>query len=301
MMNAQPFFSVVIPAYNRASLLPSTIVSVQNQEFKDWELLVVDDGSTDNTADVVQQMVQHDPRIHYIFQKNSERSVARNNGCLRANGRYICFLDSDDYYLPDHLQKLFAFISEIKFPEALIFTHCYFLRGVEREAQVIVDIGSDPIDYFLRNSVIPDRVCIAKSIFESFQFPPDIYIGEDTFLWCNIATRYPVYQLKERTVLYHLHDDNSVDIAKNCFLPRLEGLRKLFSLSNIRGKVDSSLQRYLISDCYFGIARHHHLMGRFFPLVWYVFKSVSVDPFSSGTKKKIYLIYDFLKTKRWAE
>lgn len=299
-MSAQPFFSVVIPTYNRCAMLPDAILSVQNQEFKDWELLIVDDGSTDQTAEVVQQIARDDSRVHYIFQKNAERSVARNNGCSQSKGRYVCFLDSDDWFLPDHLLKLFAFLTDQGFPEAMVFTHCYYLRGTERTPQAIVDMVGDSMDYLLRNSVIPDRVCIAKSIFETFQFPPDISIGEDTFLWCNIATRYTIYQLRERTVLYHIHDDNSVDIAKNCFLPRLIGLRKLFALSNMKGKVKPSLRRFLISDCYFGIARHHHLMGRFFPLVWYVFKSVCVDPLSGGNKKKIFLIYDFLKNKRWA-
>lgn len=299
-MMDQPFFSVVIPAYNRAGLLPSTISSVQNQVFQNWELWVVDDGSTDDTRQVVEEIARADARIHYVFQVNAERSAARNNGARNSKGRYICFLDSDDYYLPDHLQKLFNLLSEQDFPDALVFTHCYYLRGSEREAQVITEMGSDPIDFFLRNSIIPARVCVSASIFQVFQFRTDIVIVEDTVLWCTIATRYPIIQLKARTVLYHLHDDNSVDIAKNCFLPRLKGLRKLFSQPDMLDKVNPALKRHLISDSYFGIARHHHLMGRFFPTVWFVLRSILVDPVSSTTKKKIYLLYDFIKSKRWA-
>ena len=93
----EPFFSVVIPTYNRAHLIKETIESVQKQTFSDWELIIVDDGSTDDTKSVVKSV--DDKRIQYVFQENAERSVARNNGFRHAKGQYICFLDSDDYYL----------------------------------------------------------------------------------------------------------------------------------------------------------------------------------------------------------
>ena len=86
-------FSIIIPTYNRAAFLPKAIESVLAQTYTDWELIVVDDGSTDNTREVVAQY--NDERIIYIYQENAERSAARNNGISQAKGDFICFMDSD--------------------------------------------------------------------------------------------------------------------------------------------------------------------------------------------------------------
>lgn len=97
----KPIFSVVIPTYNRAYVLSRAIQSVLNQALADFELLVVDDGSTDATAAVVRAFA--DPRLRYIYQENKGRSAARNTGAAQANGEFITFLDSDDEAEPDWL------------------------------------------------------------------------------------------------------------------------------------------------------------------------------------------------------
>lgn len=96
-----PEVSVIIATYNRADLLPRAIQSVLDQTYQDFELIVVDDGSTDNTREVVESF--EDGRIRYIWQENQERAVARNTGIAASNGQYITFLDSDDCYLPGKL------------------------------------------------------------------------------------------------------------------------------------------------------------------------------------------------------
>ena len=97
-----PFFSIILPTYNRASFLKRSIGSVLAQTFADWELIVMDDGSRDQTKEVVTSF--KDPRIRYFYQENRERSAARNNGIARAKGEWICFLDSDDAFMADHLE-----------------------------------------------------------------------------------------------------------------------------------------------------------------------------------------------------
>ena len=96
MSSNAPFFSVVIPTYNRANMISGAIQSVLEQTFKNFELIIIDDGSTDQTAHVIAGF--SDERIKYNYQQNTERSQARNNGIKIASGRYICFLDSDDQY-----------------------------------------------------------------------------------------------------------------------------------------------------------------------------------------------------------
>ena len=106
-----PFYSVIIPTYNRAKLISEAIKSVLEQTFKDWELIIVDDGSTDNTKETVQKF--YDERIKYHYQENQERSAARNTGIDLATGDYLCFLDSDDYYLENHLQSFKKVIDKL--------------------------------------------------------------------------------------------------------------------------------------------------------------------------------------------
>jgi len=99
-----PLISVVIPTFNRANVLPRAAASVMAQTYTDWELIVVDDGSTDDTLQIVRGFT--DPRVRYVRQENRGRSAARNAGAAAAIGQFITFLDSDDEALPEWLQKL---------------------------------------------------------------------------------------------------------------------------------------------------------------------------------------------------
>src|SRR5262249_7305943 len=103
---AMSVVSVIVPTYNRAETIRAAIASVKRQTFDDWELIVVDDGSTDATASLIEGS---DPRLVLIRQKNQGVNAARNAAMLRARGQYIAFLDSDDEWLPHHLELSVAF------------------------------------------------------------------------------------------------------------------------------------------------------------------------------------------------
>ena len=98
-----PFLSIILPTYNRVHLLPRAIRSVLGQNFADWELLIVDDGSTDETARVAGEFVQQDPRIRFIRNVHQGVALTRNSGIAQAKGSYVAFLDSDDEYKGNHL------------------------------------------------------------------------------------------------------------------------------------------------------------------------------------------------------
>lgn len=102
--------SIIIPAYNSAKFIKETIQSVIDQTFKEWELIIIDDGSTDNTKELIQTYLK-DERIRYYFQKNSGVSMARNKGIELSKGNYIAFLDADDLWLPDNLQEKIKILS----------------------------------------------------------------------------------------------------------------------------------------------------------------------------------------------
>ncbi|HRU60981.1 MAG TPA: glycosyltransferase family A protein, partial [Bacteroidia bacterium] len=125
---ALPYFSIVIPSYNRIRFLPETIDSILKQTCQDFEILVVDDGSTDHTPEIIRNRYNQFPNLRLIEQVNSERGTARNNGFRLAKGKYVIFIDSDDMMLPEHLETLKAYIDQLKQPR-FIATKFLFLRN----------------------------------------------------------------------------------------------------------------------------------------------------------------------------
>ena len=123
-----PYFSIILPTYNRSELLKKAIGSIMTQTYNDWELIIVDDGSTDDTKAIVETFTQNDPRIKYLYQINSERSAARNNGINNAKGEYVCFLDSADYFSANRLKKMFLSISSTP-KTALYYTGISFEKN----------------------------------------------------------------------------------------------------------------------------------------------------------------------------
>lgn len=107
-----PFFSVIICTFNRAHLLPRALDSVLAQTETSWEVIVVDDGSTDNTAEVVHRYLQLAPNIRYMAHSNRGLAISRNVGIAAAIGDYVTFLDSDDWYAPDHLASRRAILAQ---------------------------------------------------------------------------------------------------------------------------------------------------------------------------------------------
>jgi len=105
-----PLVSVTSPTYNRADTILRAIESVQNQTLRDWELLVVDDGSTDDTAGLIAARYAGEPRLKLIRQENHGVSAARNAGLRASSGKYLAFIDSDDEFLPHHLELESAFL-----------------------------------------------------------------------------------------------------------------------------------------------------------------------------------------------
>ena len=117
MDNLNPFFSIIIPSYNRAHSILGAVSSILNQSFKFFEIIVVDDASTDNTREIIATI--HDERVFYLRNEdNLERCNSRNIGIRRAKGQYVCFLDSDDYHLPDHLKLIYDEIKRVGEPKA---------------------------------------------------------------------------------------------------------------------------------------------------------------------------------------
>ena len=279
-MSNLPFFSIIIPTYNRCELVKKCIISLQNQTFDNWECIIVNDGSTDNTQVEIADFIKNESRCTLINQKNSERAISRNNGAKLAKGEYFIFLDSDDLFETEHLYNIHSSIKQEEKLNVMYFTNGKYLRDDKQELIFKAAIPSPiPIDFFLTNSVVPARVCLHRSIFDAYAFDPRTIIVEDTVLWTEILENKPIKYLPITSVIYHLHENNSVNIEKNnAYLQRLNGLRVLFYKKSVGKKIPVSIKRKHLNRCYYGISEYFlHQKKRLMAIFW-IIKSIIIYP-----------------------
>lgn len=199
---SRPRSSVVMPTHDRQDLLHRSIGSVRSQTFGNWELIVVDDGSRDDTRRIVSKM--GDPRIAYVWQENSGVSAARNHGISLARGEYIAFLDDDDEYLPEHLAVLDRELSALGDPVCLAYTLAYQSEGGER-SPIETPVGSRESPIVLGANPETSSIAIHSSLLRHHRFDVTIKRHEDAELWGRIALTAPVVRVEARTAIVHVH------------------------------------------------------------------------------------------------
>ncbi|NJN94723.1 MAG: glycosyltransferase family 2 protein [Anaerolineales bacterium] len=167
-----PLVSVIIPAYNAQDFIAQTIESVIKQTYSHWELCIVDDGSTDDTAKIIQSY-SSDNRIKYLYQQNQERAAARNHGLRCSSGRYVAFLDADDLWLPDKLKAQVQFLENQPAP-ALCFTQNLYINEqglVTGKAGIAFKPGSDQFSRLLEGNFIANStVMVPRTVFDKIGF-----------------------------------------------------------------------------------------------------------------------------------
>ena len=301
-MTHPPFFSIIIPTYNRCELVKKCILSIQDQTFKDWECIVINDGSTDNTHIEIADFIKSDVRITLINQSNSERAISRNNGAKIAKGEYFIFIDSDDAFEKEHLHNLFQSIQKENKTHEMYFTNGKYLRANNTQELIVKDTipSPIPIDFFLSNSVVPARVCLHHSIFNTYSFEPRTIIVEDTVLWTEILDTHSVKYLPVTSVMYHLHENNSVNIEKhNAYLQRLNGLKVLFYKKNVGNKIPNATKRKHLNRCYFGISDYYSFQEKKIKSIYWILKSIITYPELDLKHKFVRLLFllKFAKSK----
>ncbi len=209
MMNNRPYFSVIIPTYNRADFITRTIESILTQSFADFEIIVVDDGSTDATEKIISTI--DDIRLQYIKKTNAERAAARNEGVAQAKGRYVTFLDSDDIAYPNHLSTAFDFLSVNHLPEVfhvgyeIIRLDGSVLKKIDRLNKINKEIiQGNPlscIGVFVREDVM------RKNLFNEDR---DLSGLEDWELWLRMGASHKFLACHDITAAMIQHDDRSV-------------------------------------------------------------------------------------------
>ncbi len=204
------FFSIIIPTYNRSQKITTTIDSVLQQSNTHFEILIIDDGSTDNTEEVVKSI--QDPRIRYFKKQNEERAIARNYGIERAKGDYITFLDSDDILYPNHFKEANKIINEKNSREW--FHLAYEIRDEKGKMLRQENKRNDSINYSLitGNHLSCIGIFVRKDIMKEnlFNEDPKIIGSEDYELWLRLASKYPLHYSNTITSCIIQHSDRSV-------------------------------------------------------------------------------------------
>lgn len=256
-MTSGPFFSVIIPAYNRARFIGDAIESVLSQKERDLEVIVVDDASTDGT-DAVLSKFSTDPRVVVLRNPvNVERSASRNRGIAAAMGMYIAFLDSDDYFLENHLSDLREEIERRGRPVAAFYTgyrRVYLQSG--REENVPAEERTDMLCSILEFHIPPVSVAIHREVFRDLRFDESVSLWEDVDLFARIALRYPWYHCAAVSSVWQTHGDNTEHTVRNAPAAALATLERMLSNREIASRVPADAVRRIRRTHYLGLMHH---------------------------------------------
>lgn len=260
-----PFVSVIIPVYNRENTLSYCIRSVIAQEYHDWELILIDDGSTDNSVEICQSFVEKDSRIKYFHQENLGAGPARNLGMKVAKGEWITFVDSDDAIMPNHLSQLSEKAND---HDLVMVNHCQAHYSGEKLVKTseywndVKDIhisGNKDIIKFLFSVLNPYEkfiYCCWDKFFRTdvikkyeIKYPSDVPTGQDmmfvvdffkhteSFYFSSNGTyvqtpmgnegiNHLALQLRMPEVYFHCHMRNFNNLMELYDLTRIEAVRK---------------------------------------------------------------------------
>lgn len=255
---SNPFISVIVPTYNRAMLIAETIRSLQSQQYDNYEIIVVDDGSTDNTEEVVNAIA--DQRTQYVRKQNGERAAARNYGAAMAKGAYVNFFDSDDIALPNHLSKAAELINQHNMPE---WFHLGFAWANSNRVifKRVDNYNGETLNHIIHqgNPFGCNDVFVRKDIFQLHKFNEDrnLTASEDYELWLRLAARYPLHYSNEITSLLIDHAERSVrNVKPDVLIKRLRSLVYYIQKDEIARKYYGNKMKNIEMDCDSYISLH---------------------------------------------
>lgn len=289
-MHKDPFFTIVIPTYNRAEYVALAIQSALRQDFDSFEIIVVDDGSRDATESIVKNISDH--RLKYFKKPNGERAAARNYGIKRAIGEYITFLDSDDLLKPHHLSTAKSFITRHA-PD--IFHLGYDIVDTTGKILYPWTPLPSPVNRKLLdgNFLSCLGVFIKCDIFSRYLFNDDRNLSgsEDYEFWLRLSSRYDILTCQKSTAQLVQHDSRSVvQINPEKLIMRIDLLRYYVSQDTVfLSKFKNGVKRWnAYLDIY--IALHLSLLKNLkFQALKFAFRGITKSP-SIVLSKRLWVI-----------
>ena len=251
-----PSFSILIPVFNKEKFVAKTIKSVLSQTFADFEIIVINDGSTDKSEAEILAIA--DERIRYFSKKNEGVAVARNIGIAKASADYICFLDADDFWFPNFLQTMNHYIQ--KLPDEKVFACAIEIETNKKTfpAKYSINKKSDYeiVNFFeasQKEAVLwTSAVCIHKEVFKkSGVFDEQLKISEDTDLWIRIGLNYKVVFIQQILARY-VFDEKSISRNLNYIFEDA-----FFEKQAKEEKLNPALKKYMDLNRFSSIIKHH--------------------------------------------
>lgn len=266
-----PFFSIIIPTFNRARLLSSTIDSVLNQDYNNFELIIVDDGSTDNTSDVIEGFCSRDSRIKYFYKKNEERNIARNYGAAKAFGEYLIFFDSDDTMDKSFLNKYYSHLKDKSIP--ILSSNIRYKNAI---INVFDDFKSKNTTLHLceRGHIYLPCTAFRKDTIDSpFFYPdPNFTRGEDQYRVIKSSISYPFVILPYCGVNIGNHTERSV------YIEDIE--RQIYSYNLMKttlAPILNNKERRTLAGEFDFILAYSYLKKNRYKSIRYLFRSIAMN------------------------
>lgn len=279
------FFSVVIPTYNRREPIKSSIESILKQNFGSFEIIIVDDGSTDGTYEALQADYSSNSQIQIIKQENKERGAARNTGFNHAQGIYVEFLDSDDILLEGHFNLLHDKVLELNYPDFICSKFQLFRDGRSYDGD-IQKFKEGFYDYkiFLKGNPLACNICVRRDNKDLKLFEEDrsYSIKEDWMFMLQNLRNSKVYIIDKVTIRMSDHDDRSMRSDNKLIVQRTFKAQK-WILQNVA--LDTSEKRKLKAHTYYFSGIHSYIDNERKEAFRYLMGSIRLE----GIQKK-YLV-----------
>ena len=243
--------SVIIPAYNAEKYIKETIESVLSQTYRNFELIIIDDGSTDSTANIIKDFASKDERIQYIYQKNASQAVARNRGIKVSKGRFIAFLDADDLWMPDKLEKQILLLGNKNI--GLIYTD---VIKIDHNSKLIPSKSSRKFlkgnvykNIIYDNFIATSTVLVRKDALTENKlfFRTERQGVEDWDLWIRLAEITEFDYLSDPLVQYRVYGGNESSNYLKMSTSRMTTLDDLVKEINNKSKWNDKEKRQLFS------------------------------------------------------
>ena len=290
--DSAPIVSVIIPVFNGEDHVADTLQSVLSQSFQAYEVIIVDDGSTDETANIIAAYARevnsiHQRRIRYFYQKNAGSSAARNRGIKEAKGEWLAFLDADDLWLPDTLKKLTDFMCRhadvyLVFGDSgsfdidgASFASAFKKFGTPHATDQGI-LKNAFCQLLERNFILTGTALLRKEVFEkTYPFDPRFRYGEDYDLWTRISLFYSIGCINDIVMHRRMHRHNLSRNNEVCFY-----FSRVFSLLKTRREYGNLISMK-------NIRIHKNILK----ILWRILYFYYIKKDFSGIPEKIRLIY----------
>lgn len=279
-------FSVVIPLYNKELSIRNTILSVLNQSYQNFEIVIINDGSTDGSVDILNTI--KDKRIRLIHQKNQGVSTARNNGIKEAKYEWIAFLDGDDLWGKNHLEEI---INMMKiYPHEKVFVTSFEYSDKRKLFKHSRDSNIFLIDNYFKEAV--DEVLIWTSVIVLSKecivkvkgFNPILKRGEDVDLWGRVSKKFNIVKSNKITAIYRVDAENRTSLSKDLKSTHVY----YFDFNNVENDYEFIYYQQILFQRLFSYLKYFYIICFFNLLLRY--KEIKIFDFIS-------FIFNIIKTK----